>query len=288
LAGSARQATAWLLVEQSGPWGRNALIDSHLLADVGQSILTLTEGTGTEPLLIRRPGRHADAHVSGARTVIVASVAPGRRWIRRWSLAGDAALAAWLESFDAAAVARGEPPVGGEVCTHPMLALCTHARRDLCCALAGRALLDELLASPPDLPQGWLWECSHLGGHRFAPTALVLPTGLVLGRTTAEGCRDAIAGRIPVDQSRGFSWLSPEEQVADLAVRTILGEDVRELSSTVEPVDPSGQTWRVEVAHLGRWLVTVEPVEISPRPASCGKVDESTAPLIARSVVPAS
>ena len=31
-----------------------------------------------------------------------------------------------------------------------------------------------------------VWECTHLGGHRFAPTALVLPTGYSYGRLDQE------------------------------------------------------------------------------------------------------
>ncbi|MBV9923283.1 MAG: hypothetical protein JOY78_20875 [Pseudonocardia sp.] len=53
----------------------------------------------------------------------------------------------------------------------PLLLVCTHGRRDRCCALDGRALVRALVeAGEPDV-----WECSHLSGHRFAPTALVLP-----------------------------------------------------------------------------------------------------------------
>ena len=52
---------------------------------------------------------------------------------------------------------------------------CAHEERDRCCGLDGRALVDAVAG--PDV-----FAASHLGGHRFAATAMVLPTGYVYGR----------------------------------------------------------------------------------------------------------
>ncbi len=54
--------------------------------------------------------------------------------------------------------------------------VCTHGRRDRCCGSAGMALFQEL--AERHLPARWeLSRTSHTGGHRFAPTAVVLPEG---------------------------------------------------------------------------------------------------------------
>src|SRR5665647_2245316 len=50
----------------------------------------------------------------------------------------------------------------------------------------GRPLVDELLAVAD--PQR-IWETTHLGGHRFAPTCLALPSQVIYGRVTS--------GRVP-------------------------------------------------------------------------------------------
>ena len=56
--------------------------------------------------------------------------------------------------------------------------VCTHGRRDRCCGSLGTALFQELTADPGLLGQGVrVWRTSHTGGHRFAPTAIVLPEG---------------------------------------------------------------------------------------------------------------
>ena len=49
-----------------------------------------------------------------------------------------------------------------------------------------------------------MWESSHLGGHRFAPTALVLPTGYLYGHLDLR-CAVAVAetGTIILDHGPG-------------------------------------------------------------------------------------
>ena len=71
--------------------------------------------------------------------------------------------------------------------TEPLLFLCTNGGRDRCCALFGRGLFDEL-ADPR------VWECSHLSGHRFAPTAVRLPDLTVFGRLDPATAREALDG----------------------------------------------------------------------------------------------
>lgn len=298
LAGTARHARAWLLIEQSGPWGSHALTESHLPRDIGRDIEARTDGTLVEPLLIRRPGRHADAHHGGERAVFVASVAPDRRWVHRWVVDNDDDLATWVRTFDPESVASGQPPSGGALWSSPLLALCTHAKRDLCCALRGRALLDELRTSATQPVSEWLWECSHLGGHRFSPTALALPSGLVIGRADAADCIAALDGEVPFDHARGLSGLEPAAQVADLAVRSALGGPGRtaRLTTTVHAVadaaaahrSAQASRWRVEQESGPSWIVEVESHQGSARPPSCGKVDETPDVLIARSPIPAS
>lgn len=97
--------------------------------------------------------------------------------------------------------------------------VCGHGRRDACCGRLGAGLAVRL-AAPGPRPGVNLWRTSHLGGHRFAPVALVLPqgtgwafadldlVGAVLGR---EGDFAAVA-----DHYRGCSGLeSPQVQALE-------------------------------------------------------------------------
>ena len=63
------------------------------------------------------------------------------------------------------------------------LCVCTHGRYDQCCAKFGYQLFDTLRESISDTdPSIEIWESSHIGGHRFAPTMLDMPSGKMYGR----------------------------------------------------------------------------------------------------------
>ena len=60
----------------------------------------------------------------------------------------------------------------------PLVVVCTHGRRDVCCAERGRPLAGR---SPPRFPDA-TWESTHVGGDRFAGNMVVFPHGLYFGR----------------------------------------------------------------------------------------------------------
>lgn len=62
------------------------------------------------------------------------------------------------------------------------LLVCTHGSRDICCGKLGPRLAQALRsAGHPEV-----WEVSHIGGHRFAPTLWHLPSWRVYGRLVPE------------------------------------------------------------------------------------------------------
>lgn len=288
LTATAATARTWLLIEQTGPWGAQALTDSHLDPDVGRALEAATAGTGVRVALIRRPGRHADCHGTSRRRMFLAHTAPGRTWIRTTS-ATDPRAALGL---DFKALGAGEhhnlwEPYIGE----PLVLVCTNGKRDRCCALLGRPLAAELAADGAEA-----WEVTHIGGHRFSPTLFVLPYGYAYGRASAPLVKEAVEaardGRITIDHCRGRSAWDRPGQAADLAVRELLGEDRADAldvvrTDTVRPEPRSADSsmpgssaltgassaWAVTVAHSdGRsWQVTVEQrADGAAAPASCG------------------
>ena len=56
------------------------------------------------------------------------------------------------------------------------LLVCTHGRRDVCCGSLGTELAFGLAATV-QRPDTKVWRTSHTGGHRFAPTVILLPQG---------------------------------------------------------------------------------------------------------------
>jgi len=304
LAGSAPRAKAWLVLEQPGPYGFAALTESHLPEAVRGSLGALPKDSGTTVLLARRVGRHADDHAAiDTRRFWFAHVSPGGVRMRTGILADAELLRPDLADVIAAA-ATGELPPWGTKNDEPLLLVCTNSKRDVCCALEGRPVAESLAADPAYSTR--VLEVSHLGGHRFAPTALLLPTGHAFGRldpASARGVLDSAAvGELgPLDRHRGRTSLPQAAQAAESAVRTSESvsalDDLDALRRVEDRAVPAGLRWEgvdgvaeVEVRHRdGRaWHVTVTRENLpEPKPESCGKKAVEAHVWVAGPVVPA-
>lgn len=272
LGGTAPRAAVWLAVEQPGPWGRQAVTGSHLPAQVQARLTAASELPGVTVLLVRRPGPHADRHDrEPSRQVMLANVTPGHRWLTRTTCdRSDSLLDLDLVGSAEAALAGAAPPWGLPD-VDPVTLVCTNGRRDRCCAERGRTVARSLADRLP----GPVWESSHLGGHRFSPTVLVLPVGAVYGGLDAEQLAATVtamaAGVLPLAGLRGLTCHTPEQQAADIALRA--GEGLAQLADT-RP-GPARRhddgSWTVPVdSPTGSTLVRVDQVAQDPRAESCG------------------
>jgi hypothetical protein len=279
LAGTAAVARSWLAIEQPGPWGGDALAASHLDHGVAKELTSLSEDTGVRIVLIRRPGSHPDRHRPAPRTVYLAHTTPGRTWLERRSVTDPKELL----DLDFTRAGAGDTGLLGTPVSDPLLLVCTNGRRDVCCALRGRPIAAELAATHGDR----VWECTHIGGHRFAPTAVLLPTGYSYGRLTTTFCARLLSDGPTTTDCRGRSTWSAAGQVAELAVRDaakVTGPDTLSVTAVV-PMPEGG--WLATVHHTdGRtWHVTVAEREITAgRPASCGAAPIPAVALEVRSV----
>jgi hypothetical protein len=87
------------------------------------------------------------------------------------------AVALGLVASADALAATPEPPSWADTLVGDLL-VCTHGRRDACCGSSGTALVMGLLTDDEIVKAGYqVGRTSHTGGHRFAPTAIVLPEG---------------------------------------------------------------------------------------------------------------
>jgi hypothetical protein len=287
LAGTGAVAGAWLLLEQPGPWGRVATTESRLDPELGAELDGRTAGTGVRLALIRRTEDSHD-HDPPHRRWYAASTHPERAWLAT----GVIAFPTELLKIDFAALDAGDPravaALEHEFLDTPLLGVCTNGKRDVCCATVGRRVavaVEELdAASDPagDAPPA-VWEITHLGGHRFAPTAVVLPSGYSYGRLDAALATRVLAearrGRMLVEGNRGRSTWPRAGQIAELAVRAELDEHadaaltVAAVKQTAADPEPA---WTAVVEHAdGRaYEVSVRGGYAAvPRPESCGKAD---------------
>jgi hypothetical protein len=214
LRGDASVATApparrWLLVEQPGPWGRDALLESRFDRRVASRLAARARELGMRVQLVRRAGERLSE--SGRRWA-VADTTPGVETVWWATRESDAELL--------------QLPWDGSVGTPsaaPTYLVCTHGAHDVCCAVRGRPLARVLTGSgtPADV-----WETSHLGGDRFAANVVVLPWGFVYGQVPEDGgglVAEHAAGRVALPFLRGRAGLAPAAQAAQHHARRELG-----------------------------------------------------------------
>lgn len=186
LAGSAPTSQSWLIVLHQGAWGERP-VDTL----ISQDLKSWANEQGAQILIARTPR----------------GVVPYPESTFLYSNGHTDLLQGILNS-------EGIPDLADTHPTNSKLLICTNGKRDQCCATFGRDLISQCKEMLSPDQYGQILECSHLGGHRFAPTAVWLPKNLVLGRLEPHAV-EGILGKGGVDSRyiRGVTQLPPAEQV---------------------------------------------------------------------------
>jgi hypothetical protein len=270
MVGTASVVRAWLLVEQPGPWGAEALTSSRLDPRLGAALARAGQRAGVRVLLVRRPGRTPDD--GWRRQGFLVHSGAGARWVERLAPADPAELL----DIDLRALRGRRPPGIGAAVADPLLLVCTNGRHDRCCADYGRPLATALAAGPH---AALVWESSHIGGDRFAGNLVCLPHGLYFGRVgpakAAAVAGAYVAGRVDLEHYRGRSCYDMPVQAAEEAVRRrwgLTGLDDLRLTAR-EPLGP-GQILTRWAAPVGTYVARVRTVDARPRRLTCHSADE--------------
>jgi Sucrase/ferredoxin-like len=262
MAGTASTVRSWLLLEDPGPWGRDALLDARLPERLGLELQRRCAAARVRPLLIRRTSS-SPSSTQGLTCFAIRS-GPEPPWIERARLTN---LGEALD-LDLPALGRGERP-GFEPVEGPLFLVCTHGRRDVCCAERGRPLAQALAAVFPEPT----WESSHVGGDRFAGNVVAFPHGLYLGRVRpdqAAGVARAYAdGRVPLEHLRGRSCYPMPVQAAELALRTQEGLDALDVVVLERIETLPGVSASAFATPAGRFTVSVAVEETAASFLTC-------------------
>ncbi len=243
LGGSASHARGCLLVSYpKRMWARQALDSEGLPASLVRELERLAERDVVTRLV---------AHEGPWRDRVELTFFPRARRHRGVPLA------------DAAELLRASNPDDGEPVTRPLILVCTHGVRDRCCALFGAAIVDALRVDPGAAAGGVeIREASHLGGDRFAPTALVLPSGHTYGHLDASDVPALVAaaaeGRPFGSKFRGSLWLDPLDQLAEVAAVSVAGP----ATGRAPVVGPISRTEGASEATL-RCEVTIDEARVA-------------------------
>jgi hypothetical protein len=264
LFATASRVRGWVLVEQPGPWGGEALVESRLNPALGRALHQRAHAVGARVVLIRRPGRTPP----GPHRAFLAHTSRQAGWMEELRLDDPSELF----GLDWTRLSGGEPPRYGVPAGRPVYLACTNGRHDQCCAIWGRPLAQALVGELGER----VWECSHIGGDRFAGNLVCLPQGVYYGRVgPAEALRVVglhERGRLDLEHYRGRCWYPPVVQAAEHFLRR--ERDLTGLDDLVAEWRGAGSDGAVAVRFAaetgGRWLVRLRVSAADPeRPLTC-------------------
>ncbi|HYZ84003.1 MAG TPA: sucrase ferredoxin [Bryobacteraceae bacterium] len=197
--GTVAHLRSWLLLEYPGAWRRNAVEDSRLLSPAVREHMLRTRWDRS--LLIRQEHKWE----GGPLRAFTVDSSPESPSISQHLLTNYEQVTA--------ITGPGEPVVGN------LFAVCTHARHDRCCAKFGNAVWCALRDAAPERA----WQCSHVGGDRFAANVVLMPHGIYYGRVRPEDVGDLLrasdAGQLWLPGYRGRSGYRRAVQAAEYFLR---------------------------------------------------------------------
>ncbi|RJU02029.1 sucrase ferredoxin [Arthrobacter frigidicola] len=234
MAGTAPNDVVWVLIEYRGRWPFNSFDGLPLEPDTKALVTAAAQAARARVLLVRRHGRRR------------------REGPQRWAVLRQDGSGAhrqlwgsWTREEDLAdiAAALSRP---GELGHPPVLLVCAHGLHDTCCAVRGRPVGRALEERWPEL----VWECSHVGGDRFAANVVVAPDGVYYGGLDAASSVDTVEGHladsIHAEHLRGYTDLLQPQQAAVAAALERFGPAGR-LDYTVAGTTRHGDRWRIRL-----------------------------------------
>lgn len=274
MIGTAPLAETWFLLEYNGPWTAKATEDNDLppatQAWLAGAIAQVEKGR----VQFIRQNRASPAAGITFFLALTRAVAPLLYEFHLDSYAD-------LNALNLAELLAGD---GGRerLRSEPLYLVCTNGRRDRCCSRLGLSLylaLDGLVG-------GAAWQCTHLGGHRFAPTLVAFPAGLCYGRLAPPDLPAMVqaqeAGRLYPDRLRGRCCYGHVVQAADWFLRQETGLWAGNGYRLLDARPGDDHHWRVRFVAPStgaRYLVILAQTLSEPAPlVSCSPPKSKPAP----------
>ncbi|UCG22795.1 MAG: hypothetical protein JSW55_11490, partial [Chloroflexota bacterium] len=237
--GTAPTVDAWFLLEYDRPWTAKATDDNDLPRSAQEWLaegLVLTESGRIQFVKQSRPDPEPGITFFVAQT---REIAP---------LLYEFHLDTYddLNSLDLPALLTGAAKYDQHIRREPLYLVCTNGRRDRCCSRYGLALYQSLSEQVGDAA----WQCTHLGGHRYAPTLVTFPDGAYYGRLTSSDVATLVLAQsqdeLLLPHLRGRCCFDIVVQVAEAYLRQktgLLARDAYRLLGA-QPVDENLWTIR--------------------------------------------
>ena len=227
--GSAPQVDHWLLVEVKQPWTTTMFVDHPVISRAIATVKTLSYKRGVV-LMLAAIAPDPDYSKPGLIRVIYY-----HRPARKFAAYAKQEFLIPEDQASQLVFALLDRLLGKTVDLAPFIAyqqntqdlremlVCTHTQVDLACGRFGTPLYRQLRKTYGQPNQSLrVWQSSHFGGHRFAPTLIDLPTGQVWGHLKPEILPQLVEHRGDPHQMRrflrGWAGCSQFEQIAEREV----------------------------------------------------------------------
>jgi len=266
LIGTAPAGTVvWILLEHDGPWAPKLLESAELPGAAKNRLMAWEKAVPGSRLQLFR----SDQPVREPRLMIAVG-RPIDPFIVEWRLPDYDELTQIDLEGPLSGVASGSATIHRT----PKHFVCTHGKRDACCAKWGVAVHREMAQLAPES----VFQTTHVGGHRFAANVVSLPHGICYGRIEPTDGKPLIEahGRgeyFDLEKLRGRACYDEGAQVADKIVR----EEVTDMHlEALELINSQlvDDQHRVRIADRSQRLhdVAIQRRRTDRfRPESCGK-----------------
>lgn len=217
--GTATWVDTWLLIEYTGAWESRAIEQSKLSPQVKSWIASLHDPRCTTrprvfPLFIRQHHRPLTDI-----TCFVGVLQEKRQVLYRFTFESYEELL----TLDIQAMRAGAPQYDRYRYQEPLYLVCTHGKHDMCCAKYGTPVYQELARQCGQQA----WQCSHLGGDKFAANVLCLPQSIYYGRMSSSDIEPLLQAQqrsqLYLKKYRGRNFYTPEQQAAEYYLRAQTG-----------------------------------------------------------------
>ena len=149
--------------------------------------------------------------------------------------------------------------------TDPFFVICTNGKKDKCCAKFGFPVFKFFESFNADVN---VWECTHVGGDRFAANVVAMPFGIYYGHVAVEDVGHimvrTLLRKIYKNRFRGLSRRSFYEQAIECHLREYLQNYDIDFEIHTRLLLHEGDHYSVDVttSNNGHYVMALERVKI--------------------------
>lgn len=245
--GTASVGAFWILLEYPFAWDYHALDQSLLTDAVKNHLQQAVQSVPHGRLLLIKRERSRLTRVS----LFVVRCRERDPYVVKLELQNYEQL---LE-LDLPSITDSNLPAGASLLKDGLFLVCTHGRRDKCCAKFGYPLFKSLAGDEDQT----VWQSTHIGGDRFAANLLCFPDGLFYAHMTTEKARNVMKEyrerRLVVENYRGRACYSYPVQAAEFFVRCETGISAVDELRHLDHARLESESWRVRFLQKSEGIV---------------------------------